>query len=70
VKPWLKKQWCIAQVSADFVWRMEDVLEGYATAYDPRYPQVCFDERPCELHGEVRPGMPTQPGQVARYDSE
>jgi len=60
----------MAKVSADFVWRMEDVLEVYAMAYDERYPQVCFDERPCELRGDLRPGTPTKPGQVARYDSE
>ena len=27
LKPWQKKQWCIGRVTADFVWRMEDILE-------------------------------------------
>ena len=36
-------------VGADFVWRMEDVLNLYRQPYDVRYPQVCVDERPCQL---------------------
>ena len=31
---------------------------------------MCFDERPCELHGETRAPLPAQPGQPARYDYE
>jgi hypothetical protein len=27
LKLWQRKQWCIASVGADFVWRMEDVLD-------------------------------------------
>ena len=44
LKPWLKKMWCIPKVDAEFVARMEDVLELYAEAPDPRRPVVCFDE--------------------------
>lgn len=49
---------------------MEDVLEVYALAFDPRYPQVCFDERPVQLLGEVYQRLPAAPGQVRRYDYE
>ena len=49
---------------------MEDVLELYAEAYDPRYPVVCFDESPYQLISEVRVALPVEPGQVARYDYE
>lgn len=49
---------------------MEDVLLLYAQPYQPWQPVVCFDERPCELHAEVYPTIPPQPGQVARYDYE
>ena len=31
---------------------MEQLLWLYALPYDPRYPVVCFDERPCFLIGE------------------
>lgn len=49
---------------------MEDVLEVYALPYDAAYPQVCFDERPVQLLGEVYDPIPAQPGQVRRYDYE
>ncbi len=49
---------------------MEDVLDLYAEQYKPWLPVVCFDERPCPLRGDTRPGLPMKPGQVARYDYE
>ena len=33
---WQKQEWCIPQVSADFVAHMEDVLDLYAEPYDPQ----------------------------------
>lgn len=47
---------------------MEDVLDVYALPFDPKRPQVCFDERPVQLLGEVYAPLPAQPGQVRRYD--
>ena len=47
---------------------MEDVLDLYAQAYDPQYPQVCFDERPVQLLGDVLTPLPLRPGQARRYD--
>jgi hypothetical protein len=35
--------------SAAFAWRMEAVLDLYEEPYDPLFPVVCFDERPCQL---------------------
>jgi len=49
---------------------MEDVLEVYAEPVKAWQPVVCFDERPCVLHGNTRPATPAQPGQAARYDYE
>jgi hypothetical protein len=43
---------------AQFVWRMEAVLDLYEEPYDPKRPVVCFDERPCQLLAEVREPMP------------
>ena len=38
LKPWLKKQRCIPQKgNAEFVWKMEDVLEVYKRRYDHEY---------------------------------
>ena len=43
---------------------MEDVLDLYAEAPDPKRPVVCFDESPVQLIGEVRPPIPAEPGQL------
>ena len=70
LKPWRRKMWCIPQVDADYVARMEDVLDLYAEEPDPRRPLVCFDESPIQLIGEVRQPIPPEPGQIERYDCE
>jgi hypothetical protein len=44
LKPWRKDMWCIPQVDGEYVARMEDVLDLYAEAPDPRRPVICFDE--------------------------
>jgi transposase len=70
LKPWRKDMWCIPQVDAEYVARMEDVLDLYAEEPDPERPVVCFDESPTQLIGEVRPPIPAEPGQLERYDCE
>ena len=57
-------------MDAAYVWRMEDLLDLYAEAYDPKRPVICFDERPCPLIEEVRIPIPAEPGQPQRYDYE
>ncbi len=49
---------------------MEEVLDLYEEPYDPRRPMICFDERPCQMLGEVRDPLPMAPGKVRRFDSE
>jgi transposase len=70
LKPWRRKMWCIPQVDAEYVARMEDVLDLYAEQPDPQRPVVCFDESPIQLIGEVRQPIPAGPGQIERYDCE
>src|SRR5499427_5786849 len=70
LKPWRKDMWCIPKVDAEYVARMEDVLDLYAEAPDPKRPVVCFDESPTQLIGEVRQPLPAAPGQPERYDCE
>jgi transposase len=70
LKPWRKDMWCIPRVDAEYVARMEDVLDLYAEAPDPNRPVVCFDESPTQLIGEVREPIPAEPGQIERYDCE
>jgi hypothetical protein len=66
----VKQQWCIATVGADFVWRMEDVLDLYAQPYDAARPVVCFDELPYQLLDHVIPPEPCASGRPAREDYE
>lgn len=54
LKPWRKHMWCIPQADGEYVARMEDVLDLYAEAPDPKRPVVCFDESPVRLIGETR----------------
>lgn len=48
---------------------MEDVLDVYARPFDPKRPQVCFDESNKEQHIEVEAPLPMEPGQPQRYES-
>ncbi len=70
LKPWLREQWCIPEVSPSFVAGMEDVLDLYAVPYDPARPVVGFDERPLQLVAETRTPLPAQPGRPRRFDYE
>jgi hypothetical protein len=49
---------------------MEQVLDIYERPYDPDFPVVCFDERPCQLLGDVLMPIPMKPGRVERQDYE
>jgi hypothetical protein len=53
-------------VGAEFIARMEEVLDLYAQPFDPKQPVVCFDERPCFLIGETVQGLAMKAGQPAR----
>ena len=48
--------------------RMEDILDLYELPYDPRWPQLCFDERPCQLLGDTLVPIPMKPGKAYKYD--
>jgi hypothetical protein len=58
------------QVDGEYVARMEDVLDLYAEAPDPKRPVIYFDESPTQLIGELRQPIPAAPGQLERYDCE
>ena len=65
-----QKMWCIPKVDAEFVARMEDVLDLYAEAPDEKRPVICFDETPRQLIGEARVPVAARPGKTARIDYE
>jgi transposase len=71
LKPWLKEEWCIPpKQNAEFVYRMEDVLEVYQRPEDARFPLICFDETPVQLISETRQSIPVKKGHPERYDYE
>jgi transposase len=70
LKPWRRDMWCIPKVDAEYVARMEDVLDLYAEDASPERPVVCFDESPTQLIGEVRAPIAARPGQLERFDCE
>ena len=45
---------------------MERILWLYALPYDPLYPVICFDERPCFLIGDKVEPLALQSGQVRK----
>lgn len=70
LKPWQRKQWCIGKVTSGFLWRMEKILDIYEQPYDPNRPQICFDERPCQLIDDVLTPLAMEPGKPKREDSQ
>ena len=70
LKPWRRTMWCVPKIDAEYVARMEDVLDLYAETPDPKRPVICFDESPTQLIGEVRQPIPAAPRRLERYDCE
>jgi transposase len=62
-RPWITQQWCIPRIDAEFVYRMEDILDLYERPLEAGEGKVCVDERP------YRPGLPMKPKRPARQDS-
>ena len=46
LKPWQKDMWCIPKVDAEYVARMEDVLDLYAEQLDPKRPRGLLRRKP------------------------
>ena len=68
LKPWQRKQWGIGNLTTDFLWHMENILDLYELPYNPRRPLICFDERPCQLIGEIVAPLPMESGKPTRED--
>ena len=63
--------WCIPpEQNAEFVAKMEDVLDVYALPYDENIPVICMDEKPYQLLGERRKPIPMKPGTPQKIDNE
>jgi len=70
LKPWQQKMWCVPSVDAEYVARMENILDLYAEQPPPDQPVLCFDESPTQLIGETRQPRPASPGTPAYIDHE
>ena len=62
----MKKTWCIGQMNALFLFRMERILSIYARELNTKNPVLCYDERPCFLIGELVKALAMRADQVAR----
>jgi hypothetical protein len=62
--------WCVAELSPEYIEKMEDVLAVYEKPYNSAEPVVCMDEKPVTLHAEVRAPIPMAPGKIAKRDNE
>lgn len=62
----MKKTWCIGEITALFLFRLERILSVYARPLNARNPVLCYDERPCFLIGELVKGLEMKAGQVKR----
>jgi hypothetical protein len=62
--------WCVAELTPEYIQKMEDVLAVYEKPYNSAEPVVCIDEKPVTLHAEVRPPTSMAPGKIAKRDNE
>ena len=53
-------------MDSHFLAHMEQILSLYSLPYDPAYPVICFDERPCFLIGDQIEPLVMQTGQVRK----
>jgi len=64
------KSWCIPEITAEFLQKMEHILWLYALPDDLLHPLVCFDEKSIQLLAQTRPLLDCKSGLVARQDHE
>lgn len=70
MKPWQTRHWVISELDANFLARMEMVLDIYERPYDPQNPVICIDEKPGQLLEEVNEPMRAKPDRPRRQDYE
>lgn len=66
IQPHLKRTWCIGTIDSLFIAKMEQILQLYGQPYNPLYPVICFDERPCFLIGDKIEPLTLQRGQLRK----
>ena len=66
----MKKQWCIGQITGEYLARMESVLAIYNLPYNKERPVICFDELPVQLLGDIVAPLPLKRERPKRIDYE
>lgn len=62
--------WCIPKLTHEFKERMENLLDLYMKAFDPKEPVICLDEKSKQLLKDSHAGLSIQPGKIAIRDYE
>jgi hypothetical protein len=63
--------WCIPpHQDAEFVAKMEDILDVYSLPYDKSCPVICLDEKPYQLLGERKEPIAMKADHPQRIDNE
>lgn len=70
LKPWQKKMWCISELDATYIARMEHILDLYAEPADDNRPLINFDEAGKQLVAQVKEPKLASPGKSAKEDYE
>ena len=66
-----KKMWCIpGELDKEYIARMENILDLLGKPICRSEPVVCLDERPVQLHAEIRQPLPVARGRIRKRDSE
>lgn len=61
--------WCVPELTAEFIERMEDLLDLYEKPWSEKQPVFCLDEKPLQLLRDARPSKVTTNGS-RRHDYE
>ena len=62
--------WCVAELTDQYIERMEDLLRLYALPFSIQEPVICFDEKSVQLLEDRYTPQLSQPGKLARRDHE
>ncbi len=62
--------WCIGQITAEYLARMEDVLDVYHLPYNEKRPVICLDELPFQMLDDKVEPLEMKSGAVKKFDYE
>lgn len=70
MKPWQKKMWCIGKMTAEYIAKMEHILDLYAEPANARCPIINFDEAGKQLVSDISEPISVKPGSPMKQDYE